>query len=204
MAISLAGYRRYLEKRAETWERMALSRARQVVGDERFGNQVARVIERFVYGREVDQALAAKMQAMRQRMEPQGKRRLGIDIKRGPGGIVDIEFAAQVLVLQAGHKDRSLRQGNTRRALHQLIAKGHLDPGRGRFLLDAYEQLRAVEKGMRIASDKASDVLPTGRGLESLSRALDVENGLSLQDAVAECMRETRRVFTAVFAELTN
>ena len=151
MAISLVGYRRYLAQRAASWERMALSRARQVAGDAEFGARVLRAIERFVYNREVEAALVAQMQEMRQRMEPQGKRQARINIKRGPGGIVDIEFVAQVLVLKWGYRDRGLRVGSTRHALQLLIEQGYLDPEWGHFLLDAYEYLRAVEKGMRLS-----------------------------------------------------
>ncbi len=204
MAISLVGYRRYLAQRAATWERMALSRARQVAGDAEFGARVLRVIERFVYSREADVALAAQMQEMRQRMEPQGKRRARIDIKRGPGGIVDIEFVAQILVLKWGYRDHSLRVGSTRHALQLLVERDCLDSERGHFLLDAYEYLRAVEKGMRLASERASDTLPTGRELEILSRALGTEDVAAFQDEVEARMQQTRHVFSAVFAELTN
>ena len=204
MAISLVGYRRYLAQRAATWERMALSRARQVAGDAEFGTRVLRAIERFVYSREADAALVVQMQEMRQRMEPQGQRQTRVNIKRGPGGIVDIEFVAQVLVLKWGYRDRSLRVGSTRRALQLLVEQGYLDPERGHFLLDAYEYLRAVEKGMRLASERASDVLPTGRELEILSRALGAKDVAAFQDEVETCMRQTRRVFSAVFTELTS
>ena len=204
MAISLVGYRRYLAQRAASWERMALSRARQVAGDAEFGAQVLRAIERFVYSREVEAALVAQMQEMRQRMEPQGKRQTRINIKRGPGGIVDIEFVAQVLVLKWGYRDRGLRVGSTRHALQLLVEQDYLDPERGRFLLDAYEYLRAVEKGMRLASERASDALPTGRELEILSRALGAKDVAAFQDEVEACMQQTRRVFSALFAELTN
>ena len=204
MAISLVGYRRYLAQRAATWERMALSRARQVAGDAEFGARVLRAIERFVYSREADAALAAQMREMRQRMEPQGQRRARINIKRGPGGIVDIEFVAQVLVLKWGYRDRSLRVGSTRRALQLLVEQGYLDPERGRFLLDAYEYLRAVEKGMRLASERASDDLPTGRELEILSRALGVADVAAFKSEVEVWMQQTRRVFSAVFTELTS
>ena len=128
-----------------------------MAGDAEFGARVLRSIERFVYSREVDAALVAQMQEMRQRMEPQGQRQTRINIKRGPGGIVDIEFVAQVLVLKWGYRDRDLRVGSTRLALQLLVEQGYLDSERGHFLLDAYEYLRAVEKGMRLASERASD-----------------------------------------------
>ena len=204
MAISLVGYRRYLAQRGATWERMALSRVRQVAGDAEFGTRVLRAIERFVYSKEADADLAVQMREMRQRMEPQSRRRVRIDIKRGPGGIVDIEFVAQILVLKWGYRDRRLRVGSTRHALQLLVEQGCLDPERGRLLLDAYEYLRAVEKGMRIASDKADDALPTGRELEILSRALSAEGVAAFQAEVEEYMRQTRSVFSAVFAELIS
>ena len=204
MAISLVGYRRYLAQRGATWERMALSRARQVAGDAEFGTRVLRAIERFVYSKEADADLAVQMREMRQRMEPQSRRRVRIDIKRGPGGIVDIEFVAQILVLKWGYRDRRLRVGSTRHALQLLVEQGCLDLERGRLLLDAYEYLRAVEKGMRIASDKADDALPTGRELEILSRALSAEDVATFQAEVEEYMRQTRSVFSAVFAELIS
>ena len=94
--------------------------------------------------------------------------------------------------------------GSTRLALQLLVEQGCLDPERGHFLLDAYEYLRAVEKGMRLASERASDALPTGRELEILSRALGAKDVAAFQDEVEACMQQTRRVFSAVFAELTN
>lgn len=204
MAISLVGYRRYLGQRAATWERMALSRARQVAGNAEFGARVLQAIARFTYGRAVDATLVAQMQEMRQRMEPQNTRRGRIDIKRGAGGIVDIEFVAQVLVLKWGYRDRDLRVGSTRRALQLLVEQGYLDAERGRFLLESYEYLRAVEKGMRLASERANDALPTGRELEILSRALGAEDVATFESEVAVWMRQTRRVFSDVFAELTH
>ena len=175
-----------------------------MAGDAEFGTRVLRAIERFVYSKEADADLAVQMREMRQRMEPQSRRRVRIDIKRGPGGIVDIEFVAQILVLKWGYRDRRLRVGSTRHALQLLVEQGCLDPERGRLLLDAYEYLRAVEKGMRIASDKADDALPTGRELEILSRALSAEGVAAFQAEVEEYMRQTRSVFSAVFAELIS
>ena len=132
MAISLAGYRRYLAQRAATWERMALSRARQVAGDAEFGARVLRAIERFVYSREADAALAVQMQEMRQRMEPQGKRRARIDIKRRARAASWISSLwRRVLVLKWGYRDRSLRVGSTRRALQLLVERGLFRLGAG-------------------------------------------------------------------------
>ena len=203
MAVSLTGYRRYLKRRAATWERLALSRARVVAGDRELGERVQRAIERFVFQKEVDAGLVAEMSKMRRRMEPKaGWGKIPqINIKRSPGGIVDIEFIAQLLVLRHGRKSRRLRLTSTRQALERLVALGLIEGGDGRFLLDAYERLRLVEKGMRIASEQAEEVLPNGRELEVLARGAGVMEAEVFIREISELMEKTRQIFNRIFAD---
>ena len=203
MAISLTGYRRYLKRRAATWERLALSRARVVAGDEGLGEQVQRAIERFVFREKVDAGLVAKMSEMRHRMEPKSGwgKVPQINIKRAPGGIVDIEFIAQLLVLKHGRKNRRLRLTSTRQALGRLLTLGLIEVEDGRFLLEAYERLRLVGKGMRIASEQAEDVLPNGRELDILSRAVGVIGSEVFIREIRELMEKTRQIFNRIFAD---
>jgi len=201
MAIPLTGYRSYLKNRAATWERLALSRARMVAGDPDLGERVQRAIQEFVFRAEADAALVAEMRHMRRRMEPgQGRgRKAQINIKRGPGGIVDIEFIAQIMVLKHGRGDRRLRLTSTRQALTRLVALGCLEEGS--FLLEAYERLREIEKAKRIASEQAEDVLPEGRTLEILARTCGHAEGDALVQEVRALMQETRQVFNRIFGD---
>ena len=206
MAIALSGYRRYLRTRAATWERLALSRARVVAGDEELGKDVNRAIERFVFSGEVDETLVAEMATMRRRMEPRPERGkpLQIDIKRGSGGIVDVEFITQLLVLKHGWKKRDLRLTNTREALNRMKELGLVDAQVGRRLLETYERLREVEKGMRIASEQAENELPEGRELGVLARAVGETDPEGFKRNIGELMQENRELFNIFFAVEAN
>ena len=202
MVISLSGYRRYLKNRAATWERLALSRARAVAGDPELGQRVQRAIDGFVFGLEVDDQLVREMAGMRRRMEPQPRRgrRLPLNIKRAPGGIVDVEFIAQLLVLRYGRGNAGLRLTSTRRSLRRLLEQGLVEEDTGHLLLEAYDRLREVEKGMRIASEKAEDELPEGHELEVLARVVSRGDAEDLRREIEALMRETRGVFDCFFS----
>jgi glutamate-ammonia-ligase adenylyltransferase len=200
MVVSAPAYRRYLQGRAALWERLALSRARLVVGDEELGRRLQGAIHRFVFGREVDAQTALEVRQMRLRMEPGQPG--AVDIKRGPGGIVDIEFIAQILVLKLGRTQRALRLTSTRQALGRLGQTGQLPEAQ--FLLAAYERLRGIEKGMRLASDQADNTLPEGRELAALARSVGPASPEELVEEVGELMRRTRRLFDGIFAAFTE
>ncbi|MSR83840.1 MAG: hypothetical protein EXS58_13120 [Candidatus Latescibacteria bacterium] len=197
MVISLSAYLRYLTGRAALWERLALSRARLVAGDVQLGRRLQLAIHRFVFGREVDAQTAREVLEMRLRLEPQPG---PVDLKRGPGGIVDIEFIAQILVLKLGRTQHSLRLTSTRQVLNGLSQTGQLPQEETQFLLDAYDRLRGIEKGMRLASDQADNILPEGREMAALARSVGQHSPEALVAEVQELMRRTRGLFNQIFA----
>ena len=205
-ALSLAAYRRYLKERAATWERLALTRARRVAGDPELGARVQRAIQRFVFRAPADLKLADETVGLRLRMEPPVAhgRALQVDIKRGTGGIVDIEFIAQFGVLRWGRRHRELRRTSTRQILAQLVAMQYLDDREGRFLLDTYERLRGIEKCMRLTSEQAPNVLPRGRELELLSRAAGMRKPGELEEEVRTLMQRTRDIFTRTIGDFAG
>ena len=206
MAISLAAYRRYLAQRAATWERLALTRARMVAGDPALGDRVGRAIQRFVTGAPVDSGFAAEIRVLRRRMEPRrGRGRpLPVDIKRGSGGLVDIEFIAQILVLTLGRRYREMRSTSTRQVLAQYAEIQQVYSAEVGFLLQAYDELRELEKGMRMASEQASSILPGGRELRVLARLAGKPDPDCLVEDLKSLMRETRRVFDRLLTALTD
>ena len=206
MAISLPGYRRYLEERAATWERLALSRARCVAGDAELGRRVMRSIRSFVFRSPVDAQLVEEVGVMRRRMEPavERGRNTEVDVKRGPGGMVDVEFIAQVMVLKWAGENRQLRLTGTRQVLEELTKLQLLAEGEGRFLLETYDLYRRVEKGLRLASEQASNTLPSGPDLVRLVRSLGSEAGAVLVAEVGEHMGETRRLFDDLLSRLAK
>jgi len=117
LVMNLVAYRRYLENRAAVWERLALSRARVFTADDdAVRRKVERAIDAFVF-QPIDRQVVDAVVDMRRRMEPveERGRPAGVDIKRGPGGIVDIEFITQILAIHLGLQ--KLRPLHTRTVL---------------------------------------------------------------------------------------
>ena len=140
------------------WERLALTRARFVAGDEGFGERALHTIRNAVYSPLKDTALLAKeVVSMRRRLEE------GVepgDLKRGKGGIMDIEFIAQYLQLIHGAAFPPLRQQNTANSLNALIKFKKLSAGDGETLLKSYNFLRTMENRVRIVHGLSAHKMP--------------------------------------------
>lgn len=200
VVISLSAYRSYLRARASTWERLALSRARQVAGDRDLGRRVLRAVDAFVYGTPLTPGMVDEIVAMRRRMQPKAvPGRAVIDIKRGPGGIVDAEFIAQILLLHHGARRRELRDTSTPVVLERLIAAGLLERREGGALLAAYERLRQLQKALRLGEGHSSHVLPADPAAAGiLARAMGAGSAGVLAEEVTGLMGQTRRLFDQV------
>jgi len=205
VVITLPSYRRYLRNRAATWERLALCRARPVAGDDRLGARVMRSIQQFTFGGPFDAQTLAQIGDMRRRLEPQPERgkEPSIDIKRGAGGTVDVEFIAQILFLRFGRQHRQVRDPSTRVVLQGAVDCGLIDRECGSALSSAYDRLREVEKGMRMTSGRPHTTLPRGeRELRSLARAVGSRDGPALRSEIEDLMDSTRNIYTQTLADL--
>ena len=99
IAVSLEGFQRYQEAEAWTWEHMALTRARVVVGEPAFRARIETAIRRILTRPRDRERLAGDVAAMRRRMEAHSRPASPWDVKQRPGGLVDVEFIAQYLML---------------------------------------------------------------------------------------------------------
>src|SRR5205823_6678949 len=111
---------------AQLWERQALTRARVVYGEADFAAAVQEAVEQGAYGLPWQPSWAGEIADMRQRLEASRPAR---DLKRGPGGLADVEFLVQLLQLEYGRDRPELRAGNTWQALAALREAGLLDAG---------------------------------------------------------------------------
>ncbi len=208
LVMNLAAYRRYLEKRAAIWERLALSRARVFGGEQAANRRVERAIDAFVF-QAVDAHMVDAVVDMRQRMEPAQERGrpARVDIKRGRGGIVDIEFITQIVTIHLGRQE--LRPVHTRSMLEVMAAEQlYVDDEESTFLLHAYDRLRGVEKAIRITTDRATTVLPEGRELRwmearSIMEAVG-EVSVPIHSEIRDLMNQTRQTFNRVMERLKN
>jgi glutamate-ammonia-ligase adenylyltransferase len=174
LVLPLAEFRRYYKGgTAQLWERQALTRARVVYGDTAFGAEVLHAVELAAYQVAWRPELADEIRDMRERLEASGSER---DLKRGFGGIVDVEFLVQLFLLKQGRGRPELRKANTWEALDALRATGLLTEGEHLTLRDSYDFLRRVESRLRIVHNRSLDEVPERpEDLETLARRLDFE-----------------------------
>ena len=124
-----------------------------------------------------------------------------VDIKRGRGGITDIEFIAQILLITHGKTTPGLATSGTRPRLVQLLESGLIGREDGQVLLPAYDRFREVEKGFRMMGNRPITALPGGDELERLGRTLGAADGKALEEELRQLMSDTREVFERFVAE---
>jgi glutamate-ammonia-ligase adenylyltransferase len=202
----LTEFRRYYEEgSAQLWERQALTRARVVYGDPQFGREVLQAVEQGAYQLPWRPEVADEIRAMRERLEGTRSER---DLKRGFGGIVDVEFLVQLFQLKYGRELAALQTASTWQALDVLRDNGLLTAEGYTILRGAYEFLRLVESRLRIVHNRSLDELPERpEDLEKLARRLGCESGpdgSAGQTLLAELdrhMSATRELFLNVVTQ---
>jgi glutamate-ammonia-ligase adenylyltransferase len=202
--LPLAEFERYYQEGdAQLWERQALTRARIVFGDANFAVDVVRAVNHQIYDLEWKPAIADEIMAMRERVEASGSKR---DLKRGFGGIVDVEFLLQMYRLKYGRAHPAVRQPNTWRALDALHNAKLISDEEHGALRSCYDFMRTVESRLRIYHNRSLDELPeSADDLEKLAKRLGCEAAAEQtagQVFVQELERhtsQTRRWFKELF-----
>ena len=148
----------------ETWERAALLRARPVAGAYEVGRRLLGELSHFVYRRYLDFDTLRQLRAMKHQIERELRAPdlVQRNIKLGYGGIRELEFIVQALILVYGGRDPRLRSAETLPALERLGSLGYLNAERARELAAAYLFLRDVEHKLQVVAARQTHVLPTG------------------------------------------
>ncbi|GLY20748.1 bifunctional [glutamine synthetase] adenylyltransferase/[glutamine synthetase]-adenylyl-L-tyrosine phosphorylase [Micromonospora sp. NBRC 101691] len=167
----LAYYRRW----ARTWEFQALLKARPAAGDlalaQEWIDQLAPLLWRAAERPEAVSDVRAMRRKIIENIPPKELER---EIKRGPGGLRDIEFAVQLLQLVHGRGDESLREPGTIPTLRALVAGGYVGRADGEGLLRGYRFLRGVEHRLQLQGLRRTHTVPAEpAGLRWLAAALD-------------------------------
>ncbi|HKN89444.1 MAG TPA: bifunctional glutamine-synthetase adenylyltransferase/deadenyltransferase, partial [Acidimicrobiia bacterium] len=175
LSRSLDAYRAYWDKWASTWEFQALIKARPVAGDAELGRAFIEAAQPHVWPERLDPDAVREVRMMKARAEEEVSKR-GLterEIKRGRGGLRDIEFAVQLLQLVHGRHDPGIRSPNTLEALDQLGQAGYVDTTQVRTLDAAYRFLRTVEHRLQLAEEAQVHALPSdAAGRTHLARVL--------------------------------
>ncbi len=171
---SVESYVAYWERWAQPWEFQALLKAVPIAGLHSTGRQWFEAAQHALWHQPFDADALRSVRALKARAESEVARK-GLatrEIKRGPGGIRDIEFTVQILQLVHGHSDADLRIPNTLLALHELASAGYVDGDDAAKLSDAYRVFRLVEHRLQLVDDQQVHTIPTdAQSLDHLARA---------------------------------
>jgi [glutamine synthetase] adenylyltransferase / [glutamine synthetase]-adenylyl-L-tyrosine phosphorylase len=191
--------RYFLEGAGRLWERQALCKARVVYGSQRAERLANAAVAKAAFGRRWRRKDAEEIRSMRSRLEETAT---SLDLKRGAGGIVDIEFLVQMLQLQHGRNNPELREPNTLTALGVLYAGGVLSVDDYERFDASYRLLRTIEGRLRLMNSAARDQLPQDpTELAKLAHLLHYPGSDGLMMDFENAARQIRQRFERIFAE---
>jgi len=202
VAVSLESFTRYHESDAWTWERMALTRARVVHGDAVLAGKVAMAIGKTLTTPRDADVLRRDVREMREKVAAEFPARGPWDLKYAPGGLVDIEFAAQYLELREAPTTPAVLDTNTLGALARL-AEGNGALGQQATALSQAAALQqALQQVLRIAIDGAFDPPSATPGLKTLlARSAGVETFDKAEVSLASAQRAARAIFEELLCD---
>ncbi len=161
ISMSVRSAELYYESYGRAWERFALLRARYCAGDRELANTFLKeVVEPFVFSG-VDYRLIDEIKSMKRKIEAQASKRLskGFNVKTGSGGIREVEFTVQSLIILLGSKHRILRESNTFRGIWKLAQWNVFSEEEAHFLERAYSFLRKLEHKVQMQGCIQTQVL---------------------------------------------
>ncbi|MGW5200340.1 bifunctional [glutamine synthetase] adenylyltransferase/[glutamine synthetase]-adenylyl-L-tyrosine phosphorylase [Streptomyces spiralis] len=187
---TLSSHVAYYQRWAKTWEFQALLKARPVAGDAELGARYVAALDPLVWQAAERENFVADVQKMRRRVvENIPVSEVERELKLGPGGLRDVEFAVQLLQLVHGRTDASLRSGTTLDALLALAAGGYVGRMDAVQLGESYRFLRLLEHRIQLFRLRRTHLLPEGEAdLRRLGRSMGLR-----ADPVAELTREWKR-----------
>ncbi|MBW8737104.1 MAG: bifunctional [glutamine synthetase] adenylyltransferase/[glutamine synthetase]-adenylyl-L-tyrosine phosphorylase [Streptomyces turgidiscabies] len=187
---TLSSHLAYYQRWAKTWEFQALLKARPVAGDVELGEAYVAALAPLVWHAAERDNFVVDVQKMRRRVvENIPLAEVERELKLGPGGLRDVEFAVQLLQLVHGRADTSLRSGTTLDALGALAAGGYVGRSDAVQLDDAYRFLRSMEHRIQLFRLRRTHLVPEDQAdLRRIGRSLGLRT-----DPVAELNREWKR-----------
>jgi glutamate-ammonia-ligase adenylyltransferase len=180
LVCSLDAFREYHKAASQLWERQALIKLRCVAGDKTLGKQIEEIAEKFAYGEGLSNEGIGEIHHLRMRMERElaGEDETRFNLKKGRGGLVDIEFVTQMLQLAHGYRFVDIRRRETLEALNALHQRNILKKSEYQLLLDGYLFLRHLDHRLRLERDQSIDAFEAEPGrLDGIARALGYDGG---------------------------
>ncbi|MDI9237592.1 bifunctional [glutamate--ammonia ligase]-adenylyl-L-tyrosine phosphorylase/[glutamate--ammonia-ligase] adenylyltransferase [Lysobacter sp. LF1] len=200
VAWSFNAMEQYFQREGRDWERYAWQKARPVAGDLDAGERFLESLRPFIYRRYLDFGALDGLRAMKAAISAEvARKELADDIKRGPGGIREIEFLVQALQLIYGGREPGLRDRRLLPSLQALVDARQMTPDAGATLTGAYWFLRRLENRLQMLRDAQTHALP-----ESTDDRQRIAHGLGYEDwdALRVALDAQRALVTSEFEAL--
>ena len=190
LAISIDAALTHYESSALAWERAAFIRARACAGNIAAGEAFLAAIRPFVWRRSLDFGAIAEIGRLTAQIRANARGAPavgpGFDLKKGRGGIREIEFYAQTHQLIHGGRNPDLRLRGTRATLDALAAAGLVAAEDARLLGESYDRLRTIEHRLQMVQDQQTHSLPVKPdALDEVARLDGLANGKALVEELA-------------------
>src|SRR6478735_540605 len=194
LARSLESMENYYAGFGETWERIALIKARGIAGSRELAYDFLRLHQPFIYPRSPTPDLLEEIANIKHRMDR--------DVKLGRGGIRDIEFVVQTLQLIHGARNPFLQEPSMLKALRALRELNLLPPDEVLALDNAYRFLRRVEHRLQIEAEQQTHTVPDEpEPLTRLARSLRFSSATDFTAALQNRMGSVRPIFERIISE---
>ena len=203
LARSLESMENYYAGFGETWERIALIKARGIAGSRELAYDFLRLHQPFIYPKTSTPDLLDEIAKIKHRIERDivGTEKLERDVKLGRGGIRDIEFIVQTLQLIHGARHPFLQEPNMLKALRALRELDLLASQEVLALDNAYRFLRRVEHRLQIEAEQQTHMLPNQpEALHHLARSLRFSCANDFTAALQNRMGSVRPIFRRIIS----
>ena len=202
LAVHVDEFMRYFESGSgQLWERQSLCKARPVTGSESLGEKVLKLVHEILALPCPD---TLREEIWRMRLTMQHDCQPG-NLKRGPGGTVDIEFVVQMLQLENCRQYPEVLQPGTLEAIKALSSDGVLSLDEAHFFSQRYQFLRSVESGLRLMNTTARHDLPEDKvQLQRLAYLLNEPGGSELASSVSEIRKQVRSKSELLFESASS
>ena len=195
-AVSLKSFADYHASESWTWEHMALTRARMVAGPAPLAKRVDAEIHRRLTAKPDRARIFADARDMREKVAAQYPGKSRWDLKYAPGGLIDIEFIAQILQLAHAHAAATILDTNIIAALDKIGRAGFLTADEATILIAAARLQQALTQVLRVALDESLDPETASPGLKALLvRAGGVADFPALEAHLAATQDAVRAIF---------
>jgi glutamate-ammonia-ligase adenylyltransferase len=201
LATRIDAFERYQLEEAWTWEHMALTRARVVASTGDLGQEAERVIAETLCRQRDPQKVLADAADMRARLEQEKGSTDPWNLKRAPGGLVDLEFIAQTLRLVNDWREPAIRLRNTEAVLLSAATHDLLSPAHRDVLLPAIRLFGDLTQAQRLTLPVKASVVEAPRGVHDV--LCRVASAPSLPQLEAE-LRERQAAVREAFIEIVG